>query len=193
MKTSLSAYILCGGKSSRMQEEKGLVLFRGKSFVQWILDALEGLVPNPVLITGNPAYAVFQLETQADLIEDKGPLGGIYTALHHAKTDSALVLSCDIPKITSGALALLLEKASGKPDKITFLSDGKNDYPLIGIYPKLFLEPARKAILEGDLRLRQFVYNLPFQRIILQPLETGPLQNINTKAELSNLSQTYCP
>lgn len=188
MKPELSAYILCGGKSSRMGEEKGLVELRGKSFVQWILEALFPIVANPVLVTKNPDYRFFQLEMIPDLIEDKGPVGGIFTALRHSKADSVLILSCDIPKITTEALGYLVEKSREEISKITFLSDGKNDYPLIGVYPKCNLKLFKDSISGGQLKLRQFVESLPHQRIELNPSNIQSLQNINTKAELITLS-----
>ena len=187
----LSAYILCGGKSSRMGEEKGLVEFQGKPFVQWILEAVSPLVANPVLVTKNPAYGSFQLEMIPDVIEDKGPVGGIYTALAHSKSDSVLVLSCDIPKITTEVVSLLLEKAQQEPAKITFLSDGSNDYPLIGVYPRQCMESFRIATEKDELKLRRLVESLPHQRIELNSKGTASLQNINTKTDLIALSQTY--
>ena len=174
-----------------MGEEKGLVEFLGKAFVQWILEAMFPLVANPVLVTKNPAYGSFQLEMIPDVIEDKGPVGGIYTALSHAKSDSVLILSCDIPKITTEVVAFLLEKARQKPDKITFLSDGKNDYPLIGIYPRRCMESFRIATEKDELKLRRLVESLPHRRIELNPMGIASLQNINTKTDLIALSQTY--
>lgn len=191
MKKNLSAYILCGGKSSRMGEEKGLVEFQGKSFVQWILEAIFPLVSNPVLVTKNPDYQSFELEMIQDLVEDQGPLGGIYTALSHSTSDLVLILSCDIPKITTEVLTFLVEKSKAAPEKITFLSDGKNDYPLIGIYPKQYLKTVEKSILNGELKLRQLVESLPHQRIVLNDGRIPTVQNINTKAQLQSLSQTY--
>lgn len=191
MKPELSAYILCGGKSSRMGEEKGLVGFHGKSFVQWILDALYPLVSHPVLVTKNPEYRFFHLEMVSDLVEDKGPVGGIFTALSHANSDPVLILSCDIPKITTEALTFLVKKSLEAPHKITFLSDGKNDYPLIGVYPKYAQEFFGKSVSNGALKLRRLVESLPHQRIELKPDGISPLQNINTKTDLIALSQTY--
>lgn len=191
MNLKLSAYILCGGKSSRMQEEKGLVKYQGKAFVQWILEALTPFVANPVLVTKNPAYQAFHFEQISDLIEDKGPLGGIYTALTHSETELVLILSCDIPKITTEVLKFLSEKAEETPDRITFLSDEVNDYPLIGIYPKKIKLTIEKSIANGELKLRQFVESLPHRRVVLNPEKNQLLCNINTKAELLSLSQTY--
>jgi molybdopterin-guanine dinucleotide biosynthesis protein A len=186
MKSEFSAYILCGGKSSRMGEEKGLVEFCGKSFVQWVYEALQPLIARPTLVTKNTAYQTFQLDMIPDLIEDKGPVGGILTALTHCESDLAVVLSCDVLKINTLALTELLDTARRNPDLITFLSDGVRDYPLIGVYPKSTRSAFELAIAEGELRLRQVVSALPHHRIVLQDAE--PLQNVNSKAELLALS-----
>lgn len=174
-----------------MGEEKGLIRFQGKSFMHWILESVYPINSNPVLVTGNPAYRKFGLEMISDLIADKGPLGGIYTALNHSTSDLTLILSCDIPKITVEVLSHLVEKSQVSRNKITFLSDGKNDYPLIGIYPKLILKHIETSILSGRLKLRQFVENQPHQRIILNSDQHESLENINTKDQLHSLSQTY--
>ena len=174
-----------------MGEEKGLVEFQGKAFVQWILEAVFPFVANPVLVTKNPDYGSFRLEMIPDVIEDKGPVGGIYTALSHTKSDSLLVLSCDIPKITTDVVLFLLEKARQEPSKITFLSDGKNDYPLIGVYPRGCLASFKISTEKDELKLRRLVESLPHQKIELNPKRTISLQNINTRSDLIALSQTY--
>lgn len=188
---SLSAYILCGGKSSRMGEEKGLVEFRGKTFVQWILDAVSAFVSEPVLVTQNSAYRQFGLELIPDRIADQGPVGGIFTALSHSTTAQAMILSCDIPKISLEALDLLITESRSCPEKITFLSDGKNDYPLIAVYPKSCLPAFAEAVAENRLKLRRLVETLSHQRIVIQPEDVSRLQNINTKTELISLSNLY--
>jgi molybdopterin-guanine dinucleotide biosynthesis protein A len=184
VKPEMSAYILCGGKSTRMGEEKGLVEFRGKSFVQLIVEAVFPTVSNPVLVTRNPAYGLFQLKMIPDLIEDKGPVGGIYTALSHSPSESVLILSCDIPKITAEVVSLLVEKARRQPAKITFLSDGKNDYPLIGVYPRRCLKSFKISTERNELKLRRLVESLPHQRVELDPERVSSIQNINSKSDL---------
>ncbi|MDI1322441.1 MAG: molybdenum cofactor guanylyltransferase [Algoriphagus sp.] len=183
-----AAYILCGGKSTRMQEEKGLVLFQGKTFLRWILDAIAPLTIKPILVTKNSAYQSYGLEMIRDVFEDKGPVGGIHAALLHSSQNQILLLSCDIPKITTEVLVYLIQKSQEFPDKISFLSDGINDYPLIGIYPKTALETFSKSVEAGHLKLCPLVYSLPHQRVVLDPARKISLQNINSKEQLQSLS-----
>lgn len=182
------AYILCGGKSTRMKEEKGLVLFLGKSFIQWIWEAVRPVSKKSILVTKNPAYQSLDLKMIQDVFGDKGPVGGIFTALLHSPENQILILSCDIPKITTDVLCFLIEKSRDFPEKITFLSDGINDYPLIGIYPKTALLAFNKSIEAGHLKLCPLVYSLPHQRIVLEPSKKISLQNINSKEQLLSLT-----
>lgn len=188
MKDKPAAYILCGGKSTRMQEEKGLVLFQGKTFLRWILDAVGHVTNESILVTKNSAYQSYGLEMIRDVFEDKGPVGGIHTALLHSSQNQILILSCDIPKIITEVLVYLIGKSHEFPEKITFLSDGINDYPLIGMYPKTALETFSKSVEAGLLKLCPLVSSLPHQRVVLDQASKISIQNINSKEQLLSLT-----
>jgi len=49
MELRISAYILCGGKSSRMQMEKGMVCYQNSPFIQHIINAVKPLTGNGLL------------------------------------------------------------------------------------------------------------------------------------------------
>lgn len=110
----LSAYILCGGKSSRMQSEKGLVYYNGKPFIRWIIEAVVPITSTIILVTSNGAYSLVGLPMIEDIYENKGPVGGIFTALKHTKSSRNLILSCDVPRITTELLTLLTHCIPGK-------------------------------------------------------------------------------
>ena len=106
-KKSLAAIILAGGRSSRMGTEKGLMPFRGKPMIRHIIDLLQSLDINPIqIITQHGAYEQFELPCYPDLIQNKGPLGGIYSGLVHSTATKNLVLGCDMPFLTKARCAL---------------------------------------------------------------------------------------
>ena len=91
--------ILCGGKSSRMQSEKGLVLYQNKPFIEHIIEAVLPISNNIQLVTNTNDYNYLAYKKIKDVVVDKGPLGGIYSALIHSDSEINLILSCDIPLI----------------------------------------------------------------------------------------------
>lgn len=184
----ITAYVLCGGKSVRMQAEKGLVLYKGKPFIRWIIEAIMPITSNIILVTSNGDYSLVGLPMIEDTYADKGPVGGIYTALNHSKTTRNLILSCDIPKITTELLRTVTDESWETEAPVTFLSDGKNDYPLIGVYSKSALKIFADAISADKLKLCSLVNMISHQKISINSDQKSLVQNINSKAELQFLN-----
>ena len=92
-----TAIILAGGKSSRMGSDKGLVLLNGKPMISYIIEILKKMQIPIIIISNNENYKQFGLPVFADIIKEKGPLGGIYTGLKNSKTESNIIVSCDVP------------------------------------------------------------------------------------------------
>jgi len=184
----ITAYVLCGGKSVRMQAEKGLVLYKGKPFIRWIIEAIMPITSNIILVTSNGDYSLVGLPMIEDTYADKGPVGGIYTALNHSTTTRNLILSCDIPKITTELLRTVTDESWETEAPVTFLSDGKNDYPLIGVYSKSALKIFADAISADKLKLCPLVNMISHQKISINSDQKSLVQNINSKAELQFLN-----
>ncbi|PZX46901.1 molybdenum cofactor guanylyltransferase [Algoriphagus chordae] len=184
----ITAYVLCGGKSVRMQAEKGLVLYKGKPFIRWIIEAIMPITSNIILVTSNGDYSLVGLPMIEDTYADKGPVGGIYTALKHSKTARNLILSCDIPKISTELLRNLCDESKEMEAPVTFLSDAKNDYPLIGVYNKSALQTFADAISANKLKLCPLVNMISHQKISINSDQKTLVQNINSKAELQSLN-----
>jgi molybdopterin-guanine dinucleotide biosynthesis protein A len=182
--TNISAYILCGGKSSRMQTEKGLVNFLDKPFIQWVIEAVKPVTQNIFLVTDNQSYSKFGYTLVPDVYKAKGPVGGIYSALNHSKNEYNLILSCDIPNISASIINRYLVTNLSSDTDVSFLSDDKNSYPLIAVYNKrvtpLFLE----AIKMNKLKLVSLLSELNCQNIRVNTNDFDSLRNINTKEEL---------
>jgi molybdopterin-guanine dinucleotide biosynthesis protein A len=185
---NIAVYILCGGKSTRMKTEKGLVEFQGKTFLQWILEAVHPLTENITLVTKNKAYSKFGLPMISDFVEEKGPVGGIFTALTNSQAEYNLILSCDIPRITTVVISALLESAVTTDFEATILTDGVHDYPLIGCYRKSSAPIFEEAIFLDHLKLCPLVNSIPNHKILVSPQNHSTLYNINTEEELQMLN-----
>jgi molybdopterin-guanine dinucleotide biosynthesis protein A len=186
MKT-LTAFILCGGKSSRMKSEKGLVLFQEKPFIEHIIKAILPITKNIQLVTNTKEYDYLPYHKSADIVKDKGPLGGIYTALTNSETEFNLILSCDIPLISSELLAELIAKHNQEA-QITVFATESRIHPLIGIYSKKLLPIIKEAIDKNELKMMDFISKVPHQIIKIEESENFPLTNINSADELNDLN-----
>jgi molybdopterin-guanine dinucleotide biosynthesis protein A len=121
--------INAGGASSRMGRNKALVEIGGMPIIERVIAATHDLGQSAsVLITNQPDdYRHLGLPMFTDVIPDKGALGGIYTALHHSKTEHVLVVACDMPFLSGPLLkhmAGLLDTLSPRPDVIVPRVDG---------------------------------------------------------------------
>jgi len=81
MENTITAYILAGGKSQRMGTDKGFLEWKGQSFVANIIAAVKAVVGNNVVIvSSDEQYDALGVTRISDIVANKGPLGGIYTA-----------------------------------------------------------------------------------------------------------------
>lgn len=184
---TLTVFILCGGKSSRMQSEKGLVLFQEKPFIEHIIKAILPITENIKLITATKEYDYLPYEKIPDIVLDKGPLGGIFTALTHSETQFNLILSCDIPLISTGLLSELISKHNEEAEITIFASESRM-HPLIGIYSKKVLPVIKSAIDNNDLKMMNLIASVPHQIIKIEESENFHLTNINSADELNDLN-----
>ncbi len=182
--------ILCGGKSSRMQSEKGLTLFRNKPFIEHIIDAVLPITSTIQLITNSSEYDYLKYDTIKDVIIDKGPMGAIYTALVHSDSELNLILSCDIPLISATMLRELIEKHNSSFD-VSIFEETNRVHPLIGIYSKNVLPMLKNRIDANELKMMHFISNSKHQLIWVEDENKQQFQNVNSLLELQELNVKY--
>lgn len=188
----ITAFILAGGKSSRMGTDKGLVVFRRKKMVQHVIDVLkESGFSTPIIVSNNMEYKEFGHEVIEDVIKENGPLGGIYTALLHSKTEHNLIISCDVPLIKSEVIRLLLSKIES--EAITVLCNDYQIHPLIGVYHKRVVNDLKDHLDSKNLKVLTFIQYCGVKiidtRDYFRELSENCFENINTQNELLKLEQ----
>ena len=186
MKT-IAVSILCGGKSSRMQSEKGLALYKGVPFIEHIIKAVLPIATEIQLITNTSDYDYLDYKKIKDIELDKGPIGGIYSALTNSNSEINLIVSCDIPLISTELLLELMEQHQ-EDIAVSLFSDGELIHPLIGIYSKTILPILKNAIANSNLRMMEMIHNVNAQIIKVGADKSNQFRNINTIAELNELN-----
>ena len=189
-KANITGIILSGGKSSRMGTDKGFLKHKGKTFIQHSIDALQPLVSETIIVSNNSAYDVFKLKRIKDEIENAGPLAGVYTGFMQSKTDYNLVLSCDIPLISSEILELLIESMDDTSEVVQIEANTKTS-PLIALYKTSCASKFYKLLNEGERRLRYAVNQCQVKHVKLDSDIGFYTLNINTPEEFKMIQNDY--
>ncbi|MEK7310750.1 MAG: molybdenum cofactor guanylyltransferase [Chloroflexota bacterium] len=161
--TGFSVVINAGGKSSRMGMDKAFADIDGTTMIERIIEQTAGL-GDQIIVTNTPEqYAFLGLPMVSDVLPDKGALGGVYTCIHAATQQYALVTACDLPFVNRPLLDYMMSLA---PDfdavvpRIRPLNAGPDAKPeaepLRAIYSKTCLEPIRRAFDAGKMRVISF-------------------------------------
>ncbi len=138
-------FVLAGGRSRRMGQDKGRLLWEGVALVRHQWQRLEGLVPPAVVLGGD--YGDLGLPCVADEYPGEGPLGGILTAL--GQSPAALILAVDMPRVSTASLRALFE-TEGADAVVPRHGDGRIQ-PLAALYRATAL-PKLRAVFAGGTR-----------------------------------------
>lgn len=186
----INAYILAGGKSSRMGSDKGFVLFKGKPLIEKVIEQLQPLFEKIIIVSNNSEYKKFGLGVIEDLIKDIGPAGGIHAALSNTQSEKVFIVSCDMPFITTDAARFII-KHSVNQQITLFLYQGKIQ-PLFGVYSKDCLQKWEQLIGQGIIKLQEMITHFDLQKI---DVSNNPsfndllFTNINDKHDLNKAQQ----
>jgi molybdopterin-guanine dinucleotide biosynthesis protein A len=110
-----AGFVLAGGESSRMGEDKALVRFAGKPLVERALGILRAARLEASIAGARTGPALQAFKAVAPVVEDaetgRGPLGGICAALASTKARWAVFLPVDLPLIPGTLIEYLLDHA----------------------------------------------------------------------------------
>ncbi|WP_452601320.1 molybdenum cofactor guanylyltransferase [Pontimicrobium sp. MEBiC06410] len=186
-KQHITGIILAGGKSTRMGEDKGLIVYNKQPFIQHVINALEPIVSEIIIVSNNPEHDVFAEKRVEDLIPNSGPIAGLYTGLYYSKTEENLVLSCDIPLISTSVLNALIN-ASDKTINCVQIESNNKIMPLIALYKKQCKDTCFTLLEQGERRLKVLTRQLKTKTIVLDKALAIHTTNVNTPIELKEIN-----
>ena len=194
---SNSAIILAGGSSTRLGQDKALLLLGKKPLVKHVLDSAKNLVDETILVVSSPAqeaeyrdYVLPDTRIVVDRRDVQTPLVGVLTGFESAHGEYSLVLACDIPFVSRSVLSLLLDLSMNKNAVIPRWPNGHIE-PLQAVYRTKMAEVASNdALNEGRLNMQAMVDRLQGIRYVstlvltqLDP-ELRTFFNVNTLLDL---------
>ena len=146
-----SAWILVGGRSSRMGADKARADSGGRALALRVADKA-ALVCGTVSLVGDPAvYGDLGLPVIADRFPGQGPLAGIEAALAQTRSDPNLIIACDMPAIHENLLEELFAISDNGDDADCAMprhDDGKVE-PLCAVYRRCCHPVIREALETG--------------------------------------------
>jgi molybdopterin-guanine dinucleotide biosynthesis protein A len=146
------AFVLAGGRSSRMGQDKAFLLFGGRTLLDRALATAQAAVPQVRIVGSSEKFENFD-ETVEDQFPNHGPLAGIHAALRASDCDYNLILAVDMPFVESDWLVYLLEQARTSQATVT-LSRGDGAWqPLCAVYRREFADLAEPALQAGCNRI----------------------------------------
>jgi molybdopterin-guanine dinucleotide biosynthesis protein A len=184
---NIEAFVLAGGKSQRMGEDKGMALLKGIQMISFVIKSLHSIPLVVKLISGNIDYVQFGLPVYTDTIPDKGPMGGLMTALELTYSPYVLLMGCDMPFISKETISYLIENS--QENKITVAETNGRINPLLAIYPKSILSEVSNHIEKNMLKMQDFILRCQHHIVKMDNIESidpKSLTNINSRDDLEN-------
>ena len=194
------AFILAGGKSSRIGTNKALLQVEGKPLIQRLVDLLDPMFSEVVISSNEPdLYNFTGKKIVQDIYSARGPLAGIHSILKFTNTKMNFIISCDIPLIGTELINYIVNYETVK-DIILPLADGRIQQTC-GLYSKNILNEVEKLLIESNQKnskLKGSIYEL-MDRVPTEIVEVDKFDfyspdlflNINTPEDYNYLKSIF--
>lgn len=185
----VTAFILAGGKSTRMGTDKAFVMLDGQTLLAHALD-LARRVTNHVRIVGDAEKFAPFAPVVEDVFPGCGPLAGIHAALRASHTDLNLMLAVDLPFVSQPLLQFLIAQANDPAAMVTVPHAARGLQPLCALYRREFADFAEIALRDGRYKIGALFEKTRTRVIaedVLQAAGFSPqlFGNLNTPGELA--------
>jgi molybdopterin-guanine dinucleotide biosynthesis protein A len=191
--SDLTAFILAGGKSTRMGTDKAFLSWETGTLLDHAMK-LAGAATTEVRIVGDAKkFARFGAVIE-DVYGDRGPLGGIHAALSATTSELNLMLAVDLPLLPPSFLHYLVNQALTSGAVVTVPQAGGGLHPLCAIYRKEFLKTAEQSLQEGKNKIDPLFAKVT-TRIIAEPelaragFSAEIFRNLNTPEDVERAKQ----
>jgi molybdopterin-guanine dinucleotide biosynthesis protein A len=172
----LTGIVLCGGRSTRMGQDKASLPFGDETLLQRAVGVLRE-VADEVLVVGregqglagpDPAgggnpFLGLPVRIIHDPVEDLGPLAGLAAGLAASATDLNIVVACDMPLVRPSVLRRLVE-LRGDADLCVAVVDGRPS-PLCAVYRKGVAAVASELLASGERRVMTLLDRVQTKRV----------------------------
>lgn len=189
--------VLCGGKSTRMGCDKGLMKYKSFSFAELATSKLPKSIEQVVLSVNAAQYiSYFEKFQDFAIVEDDmtldvyGPLKGILSVHLKYPAEDLLVLACDMLAMHTDVLNYLINTNSKKKEDAFVFQTNENIEPLCAIYTAKGLTKIYQLYNQGLLKKNSMQYVLESILTCYLPVDQewkNYFNNYNSRNDLSSL------
>jgi molybdopterin-guanine dinucleotide biosynthesis protein A len=186
----VAAFILAGGKSTRMGSDKAFVQLNGRTLLGQALE-LARSVTAEVYIVGDAARFAGFAPVVEDIFRGCGPLGGIHAALRASTAELNLMLAVDVPFLSRALLEFLITRARASGATVTIPDGGGGLQPLCAIYRREFGDAAERVLIAGRYKIGAVFEEVRMCVVDQEELQASGFmvemfRNLNTREDLAS-------
>ncbi len=193
----MDALILAGGENKRIPVVKGFLEIQNRKIIEKNLGLLKRLFKR-VLISANAPELYFYLGSPmvGDVLDSRGPMTGILSALVSTEASDIFVIACDMPYINAILIQYIVERWDNRFDAAIPLHEQKPQ-PLFGIYSKRIADKMEWSIKTGRRSVRDFlkeiaVYYISEEEVKSIDRKGRSFVNINTAEDYKREGGQSC-
>jgi len=153
----VKALILAGGENKRLPILKGFLELKGRKIIESNIELLNGIFDGVIISTNTPErYFYLGMPMVGDVINYRGPMTGILSALITLKETEIFVAACDMPFIKPELIRYIVGRWTDRWEAVIPIFNGKPQ-PLLGIYSKKLIPKMEESIRNRRRGLREFL------------------------------------
>lgn len=148
----VAAFVLAGGKSSRMGKDKAFLKLGKETLLERALRLAHEITPDVRIVGERAKFAAFAAVLE-DVYRDRGPLGGIHAALQGSSAAFNLMVAVDVPFVEARFLHYLVGEARASDAMATVAQVCGGFQPLCAVYRREFAQAADHALRAGKNKI----------------------------------------
>ncbi len=197
MVKKITGVILAGGSNKRLNGIiKANILIRGRTIISRIIETLGDIFEEVVIVTNTPDkfHQYSDNKIIVDKILNKGPLGGIHSAMKESENEALFVVAGDMPLLDREIITRQIDFYNNNKCDIIIPQIDQYIEPLHGIY-KCTLISILEDYLKKDISysIRGFfsMADVCYMQIEGSEKSRSAFTNINTPDDISTIKKHW--
>ena len=165
---TVTGIVLCGGRSTRMGQDKASLLVGGETMLARAVRVMHEAADEVIVVAradqaGGSPFLGLPARVIHDPVADLGPLAGIVAGLSASANDVNFIVACDMPLIKVAVLRRLAD-LRGDADMCVAVADGHAS-PLCAVYRRGVGVVGQALLAAGERRVMALLDRVPTKRV----------------------------